>query len=117
MKVAGLSGTKAFNMSVGYMGMGFVCTCLSWLLISKYGRRPIYNIGLAFLTLIMFIIAFLDLAPNYENRPAVIWAQSSLLVSQNWPSLRYHPLLQLYSPSHHILYSRSPFHSSILWEI
>lgn len=63
------------------MGMGFVCCLISWFLITKYGRRPIYNIGLAVLTVIMFLIAFLDFAPDYDNRPGVIWAQSSLLVS------------------------------------
>lgn len=67
-------------MSVGFLALGFVTTCLSWVLIYKFGRRAIYNIGLAFLTIIMFIIAFLDFAPDYGNRPGIIWAQSTLLV-------------------------------------
>jgi SP family general alpha glucoside:H+ symporter-like MFS transporter len=78
--VAGLDSDNAFNMSVGYLGLGWVCTCVSWILISKYGRRRIYNIGLAFLTLIMFLIGILDCAPNYVNRPGIIWAQSTLMV-------------------------------------
>lgn len=78
--VAGLDGAKAFNMSVGYLALGFVGTCLSWILISKFGRRRIYNIGLAVLTVIMFIIGILDCAPDYENRPGIIWAQSALMV-------------------------------------
>ena len=78
--VAGLTDTKAFNMSVAYLAFGWVCTCLSWILISKYGRRRIYNIGLAVLAVIMFLIGILDCVPNYEDRPAVIWAQSTLMV-------------------------------------
>ncbi|RDL29945.1 putative maltose permease [Venustampulla echinocandica] len=82
-QLAGLDGAKAFNMSVGYLALGFVGTCLSWILISKFGRRRIYNIGLAVLTVIMFIIGILDCAPNYENRPAIIWAQSALMIIWN----------------------------------
>jgi len=78
--VAGLTGTKAFHMSVGYLALGWVCTCLSWIIISKYGRRRIYNIGLAVLAVIMFLIGILDCVPNYEDRPAIIWAQSTLMV-------------------------------------
>lgn len=80
--MAGLTGSKSFDMSVGFLAVGFVGTCLSWIMLSKYGRRRIYNIGLAILTLIMFLIAFLDFAPDYENRPGIIWAQSTLLVSE-----------------------------------
>jgi MFS family permease len=70
-------------MSVGYLAVGFVGTCLSWILLSKFGRRRIYNVGLATLSLMMFIIAILDCAPNYENRPGVIWAQSTIMVIWN----------------------------------
>jgi hypothetical protein len=31
----------------------------------------------------MFIIAILDCAPNYKNRPGVIWAQSTIMVIWN----------------------------------
>jgi SP family general alpha glucoside:H+ symporter-like MFS transporter len=67
--VAGVSGQKAFDMSVGYLALGFVGTCLSWILISRFGRRRIYNIGLA---VIMFIIGIFDCSPNYLNRPSII---------------------------------------------
>lgn len=70
-------------MSVGFLAVGFVGTLLSWILISKYGRRRIYNIGLAVLTIIMFIIGILDCVPNYEKRPGVIWAQSTLMIVWN----------------------------------
>ena len=78
--VAGVSGQKAFDMSVGYLALGFVGTCLSWILISRFGRRRIYNIGLTVLTAVMFIIGILDCSPNYLNRPSIIWAESVLMV-------------------------------------
>ncbi|TGO32960.1 hypothetical protein BHYA_0276g00050 [Botrytis hyacinthi] len=82
-QLAGLTGSKAFDMSVGFLAVGFVGTLLSWILMSKFGRRRIYNIGLALLTTIMFLIGILDCVPNYVNRPDVIWAQSTLMIVWN----------------------------------
>jgi MFS family permease len=70
-------------MSVGYLAVGFVGTLLSWVLITKVGRRRIYNYGLATLTVMIFLIGILDCAPNYTNRPGVIWAQSTLMIIWN----------------------------------
>ena len=81
--MAGLPGTKAFDMGVGYLAVGFVGTCLSWVLLTRYGRRRIYNIGLATLVVLMFVIGILDCVPKYDNRPGVIWAQSSFMVLWN----------------------------------
>ncbi len=83
MIVAGLSADKAFDMSVGYLAVGFVCTIASWYLITIVGRRRIYNCGLATLSVLMFLIALLDCAPNYSSRPGVIWAQSTIMVIWN----------------------------------
>ncbi|CAG8952835.1 hypothetical protein HYFRA_00007548 [Hymenoscyphus fraxineus] len=82
-QLAGLTGSEAFDMSVGVLAVGFVGTCLSWFAISKYGRRRIYNIGLFLLMVIMFLIGLLDFAPDYENRTGVIWAQCTLLILWN----------------------------------
>ncbi|KAA8573516.1 hypothetical protein EYC84_005101 [Monilinia fructicola] len=82
-QLAGLAGSKAFDMSVGFLAVGFLGSVLSWILIAKYGRRRIYNTGIAVLTALMFLIGILDCAPNYENRPAVIWAQSTLMIVWN----------------------------------
>jgi len=97
--VAGLNGGKAFDMSVGYLALGWVCTCLSWILISKFGRRRIYNIGLAVLTIIMFLIGILDCSPDFENRPAIIWAESTLMVGYTPPLCSFHKsVLSLIDP-------------------
>jgi MFS transporter, SP family, general alpha glucoside:H+ symporter len=71
-------------MSVGFLGLGFIGTILSWVLITRIGRRRIYNTGLALLATLQLIIGILDCAPNYENRPAIIWAQSVLMLIWNF---------------------------------
>jgi len=53
--VAGLPGSKAFDMGVGYLAVGFVGTVISFWVLTKYGRRRIYNIGLATLSIMMFL--------------------------------------------------------------
>ena len=83
-KEAGLPTTKAFDMGVGFLAVGFLGTILSWFLLVHFGRRAIYNWGLGLLALLQIIIGILDCAPNYINRPSVIWAQSSLMVIWNF---------------------------------
>jgi SP family general alpha glucoside:H+ symporter-like MFS transporter len=66
-------------MGLGSTALGFVGTIISWPLMSYAGRRTIYNTGLYLLTVILFIIGFLDLTPNYTTNRGVIWAQASLM--------------------------------------
>ncbi|KAK5207801.1 hypothetical protein LTR41_006313 [Exophiala xenobiotica] len=68
MKQAGLDANNAFKMNLGYNGLAFIGTVLSWLLIRRFGRRTIYVTGLAVLTtiellssLILIWIFFYDL--------------------------------------------------------
>lgn len=75
---AGLSSTRAFDMSIGYSAIGFVGTVASWFLITWYGRRNIFLVGLIFMCITMFTIGFVSLAP--ASNTAAIWAQSVLLV-------------------------------------
>lgn len=77
---AGLPTAKAFDMGVGFLALGFVGTCFSWILLTRFGRRTIYNTGLALLALLLLIIGILDCVPGYENKSGVIWAQSSLML-------------------------------------
>ncbi|RDL39429.1 putative maltose permease [Venustampulla echinocandica] len=73
---AGLKSADAFNMGVGNTALGFVGTCLSWPLMSYLGRRTIYNSGMALMTTLLFIIAFLDFG---RSNTAVVWTQASLM--------------------------------------
>ncbi|KAK3679030.1 hypothetical protein LTR78_001483 [Recurvomyces mirabilis] len=82
--LAGLDTSKAFDMSIGFLSLGFVGTIFSWVLLVRFGRRVIYNTGLAMLVILLLIIGILDCVPNYTNRPAIIWAQSSLMLIWNF---------------------------------
>ncbi|TVY23350.1 Maltose permease [Lachnellula hyalina] len=82
-QLAGLNTRQSFDMSVGLLAVGFVGTCIAWCLLSLWGRRRIYNIGLALMTVVMFAIGFLDLAPDYLNKKGDIWAECILMMIWN----------------------------------
>lgn len=73
---AGLNPSEAFNMGVGNTALGFVGTCLSWPLMSFFGRRTIYNTGMLVMTILLFIIGFLDFGHSHSG---AVWAQASLM--------------------------------------
>ena len=69
---------------VGFLALGFLGTLCSWVLLSYFGRRRIYNFGLATLVVILLIIGIIDCLPNYSARPALAWTQSSLMLLWNF---------------------------------
>ena len=75
---AGVNESTAFDISIGYYGLGFVGTLIAWFLMTHYGRRTIFIVGLALMCITMLTIGFASLAPQSNN--AAIWAQSILLV-------------------------------------
>ncbi|KXL47531.1 hypothetical protein M433DRAFT_57808 [Acidomyces richmondensis BFW] len=81
---AGLPTAKAFDMGVGFLALGFVGTCFSWILLLRIGRRSIYNFGLALLVILLLLIGILDCVPDYTHHTGVIWAQSSLMLVWNF---------------------------------
>ncbi|KAI3391812.1 hypothetical protein diail_6774 [Diaporthe ilicicola] len=81
-QLAGLPTSMAFGMGIIFLAVGFVGTILSWFLIVRIGRRPIYLCGLGALVFLMLLIGILDCVPG---RPSgVAWAESSLLVVWNF---------------------------------
>ncbi|KAF2433825.1 sugar transporter [Tothia fuscella] len=83
-QIAGLSVQKSFDMSVAFLAAGFVGVLFSWILLVRFGRRRIYNTGLAMMAIIMILVGILDCLPNYTNRPGIAWAQASLLMLWNF---------------------------------
>lgn len=75
---AGLPDTKAFDLSIGYYAIGFMGTVLSWFLVTWFGRRSIFIVGLLCMCVTLLTIGFVSLAPATNS--AAIWAQSVLLV-------------------------------------
>lgn len=83
-ELAGLATDKAFDMSVGFLAVGFVATCFSWFLLTRFGRRIIYNVGLTCLIVLLIIIGILDCIPGYDNKPGLAWTQASLMIVWNF---------------------------------
>ncbi|KAF2163828.1 hypothetical protein M409DRAFT_68371 [Zasmidium cellare ATCC 36951] len=83
-QLAGLPTRESFDMSVGFLALGFLGTLFSWVLLIHFGRRVIYNTGLFLLVVLMLIIGILDCVPNYKEHKSVIWAQSSLMLVWNF---------------------------------
>ncbi|KAJ9134632.1 Sugar transporter [Pleurostoma richardsiae] len=81
-EMAGLDSSDAFSMNLGLTAIGFLGTCLSWWLLSYVGRRSAYLWGCAALTILCFVIATLDFAPQASTAPT--WAQCSLMLVCNF---------------------------------
>ncbi|KAA8652374.1 hypothetical protein EYZ11_007080 [Aspergillus tanneri] len=77
MEVAGLVSSDAFSMNLGLTAIGFVGTCVSWLLLSYVGRRTIYLFGCSTLAVLLFIIGVVDLAPRHSP---TAWAQCGIIL-------------------------------------
>lgn len=69
-------------MGVGFLAVGVLGSCLSWLLLIRFGRRTIYNTGLAFLAFLQLLIGILDCITT--NRTQIIWADASILIVWNF---------------------------------
>ncbi|KAF2732675.1 sugar transporter [Polyplosphaeria fusca] len=78
--LAGLNTDQAYNMGIGFMAVGWVSTIFSWFLMARFGRRPLYNTGLAILMIIMFLVGILDVV----HTKGAVWAQVSLLLLWNF---------------------------------
>ncbi|KAL5095172.1 hypothetical protein Trisim1_003782 [Trichoderma cf. simile WF8] len=72
---AGLSASDAYRMNFGNMGIAFVATCISWVLMTHFGRRTVLLSGYTFLTLDLLLIGILSYA---SNNSAAKWGQSAL---------------------------------------
>ncbi|PTB64703.1 general substrate transporter [Trichoderma citrinoviride] len=72
---AGLSASDAYKMNFGNMGIAFVATCVSWVLMTHFGRRTVLLSGYSFLTLDLLLIGVLSYA---SDNSAAKWGQSAL---------------------------------------
>ncbi|KAJ0421155.1 general substrate transporter, partial [Aspergillus carlsbadensis] len=78
MELAGLDASDAFSMNLGLTAIGFLGTCISWFLLSYIGRRTMYLTGCIALSITLFAIGAVDLAPHAT---AATWAQCALMLA------------------------------------
>ncbi|RYP83859.1 hypothetical protein DL769_001281 [Monosporascus sp. CRB-8-3] len=73
---AGMDVKHAFSLGLGAKGMAFIGTVLSWWLITHWGRRPIYVVGIGSLCTLLYIVGILDVSTG----KAGLWAAGALCV-------------------------------------
>ncbi|KIN00057.1 hypothetical protein OIDMADRAFT_125733 [Oidiodendron maius Zn] len=73
---AGLATVNAFNMSMAQYALGVIGTLISWLLMSRIGRRALYVYGLTILTILLLLIGLISIS----HSKGTSWALGSLLL-------------------------------------
>ena len=74
---AGIASDKAYQLNLGTTSIAFVGTCLSWILITFFGRRTLYMAGQAVLAAGLLLIGILNAA---SSTPGSLWAQAAFCI-------------------------------------
>jgi len=75
---AGIGPSASYGIALGGTGVAFVGTILSWGVLTRFGRRPIWIFGLSFLVGVLYLIGILACVPNQTD--ALSYAQAALSV-------------------------------------
>ncbi|KAH7121296.1 maltose permease [Dendryphion nanum] len=75
-QLAGLDPARSFDLGVGVTACGVLGNILSWFTVNRFGRRPIFLIGMATLTLLLFLIGIMDIVPSSGAK----WVQAAATV-------------------------------------
>ncbi|KEQ75181.1 putative maltose permease [Aureobasidium namibiae CBS 147.97] len=76
---AGLDPSHAFSLGLGQLGILLVGFFLGWICLNYVGRRQLALIGLSMLSVLLFIVGFLSLAPKTNTDAS--WAAGVMLVA------------------------------------
>lgn len=76
---AGLATSESFTMSIVLYAMGALGTVMSWLFMTRLGRRTLYLSGQATMGTLLFIIGLLGLIS--PNNSAAQWAIGGMLLA------------------------------------
>lgn len=71
---AGLKPAESYKLNFGGMGVAFVGTCVSWILMTYFGRRKILITGIGLLVIDLLIIGCLSYTPQGR------WAQAAFAI-------------------------------------
>jgi SP family general alpha glucoside:H+ symporter-like MFS transporter len=63
MQGVGLSQDDSFHLTIGQDCLGLVGCFIAWWIMTRFGRRPIYLVGLSAIFIILLIVGFIGLAP------------------------------------------------------
>lgn len=76
----GFSTDQSFDLNVGSSALNFTFSMVSAFTLRYFGRRFPFTIGLGVVCVLQFIIAFLQLAPSYNQNHSLSYAQVFLLM-------------------------------------
>jgi len=69
LEQAGVPTTKSFDFTMGQYALGMAGTMSSWFLMTRFGRRFLYIIGLVGLFILLMVIGFISLAKGNVGIP------------------------------------------------
>lgn len=75
---AGLAASDAYKLNFGAMGIAFVATCVSWILMTFFGRRTLLLAGLIGLCIDLLVIGTVSWAPAQAT---ATWVQSGFALA------------------------------------
>lgn len=75
---AGLTSEQSFQLGLGTTALAFVGTCLSWIILTKFGRRPVFIVGTGILTAFLFIVG--GVAFPAETNDNAKWVQATFIM-------------------------------------
>lgn len=61
---AGIDSNASYGIGLGGTGIAFIGTCISWIIMSRFGRRPIFLFGFCVLVAALYLIAILACVPQ-----------------------------------------------------
>lgn len=74
---AGISTDNAFTIAIGSTAMAFLGTCISWILLSYFGRRTLYAGGIAMASVSLLIVG---ICSTVGTGAAAQWAQVAFIL-------------------------------------
>lgn len=75
---AGFNPSNSFNLSTGMFGMALIAGMISWVLLSKIGRRQLYLFGLA--SAIVFMAAGGIVSVAFGDSAGADWALGAIII-------------------------------------
>lgn len=75
---AGLSSDDSFALGLGTTALAFVGTCLSWIVLTYFGRRSVFIFGTGVLTAILTIVGGISFPA--ETSQGARWAQAAFIM-------------------------------------
>lgn len=89
---AGIGAETSYGIALGGTGVAFVGTIISWAILTRFGRRPIWLAGLGGIVGILYLIGILACIPT--QTPALSYAQAGLSVLWlGWYSMTQGPIV------------------------